>query len=200
MHLPDLPAPHIDRSTLRYALIGGGAVAFVMAVSSLTVGLSGIGGSARVLLRATLPVAQTLFSTAMIASSTTVALMLTMLGMTSGQSVKSRFYGQIRQAATIAVGVFGVSTVMLLVLVVPFDEGDTTRTVYTVLFYGITGMSALVGGGLVAVMITLLQAIRNLIGLVSEGDDAAILAEEKSESDAESDPDASAARQAAPTA
>ncbi len=176
MHLPRPSLPDLDRDTLRQALVGGAVATLVMAVGVLTVGLSGISEDARSLLETTIPVAQGLFTTAMITSSTTLALMLTMLGMTSDQSVKSGFYGQIRQAATLAVGVFSVSTVLVLVLVIPFGEGGTSSTVYTVLYYVITGVGTLVGGTLVAVMITLHGAVRNLIGLVDEEADSDIAA------------------------
>lgn len=171
----DIHAPHVDRNTLRYAIVGGGVAALVMGLGVVIVGSSGLGGdNARTLLEAILPTARDLFSTAMIASSTTLALMLTMLGMTSDQSIKSGFYGQIRQAATIATGVFAVATVALLVLAIPFDQGGAGRTAYSVLYYAIAGVGALVGGALVAVVITLHGAITSLIGLVDDEADASI--------------------------
>ena len=182
MHMPDLPTPDIDRDTLRYAVVGGGVAALVMGVGVVTVGLSGLGGdNARSLLEAMLPTARTLFSTAMIASSTTLALMLTMLGMTSDEPIKSGFYGQIRQAATIAVGVFAAATVVLLVLAIPFQEGGAGQTAYTVLYYVIAGVGALIGGAIVAVMITLHGAITSLIGLVDDDAEASIAADDDGE-------------------
>lgn len=178
MDAPDLHVPDVRRSTLRNALVGGGVAALVTGVGVVTVGLSGLGGDdARALLEAILPTARTLFSTAMIASSTTLALMLTMLGMTSDERIKTEFYGQIRQAATIATGVFSVAAVVLLVLAIPFQEGGADQTVYAVLYYAIAGVGALVGGALVAVMITVHGAIRNLIGLVDDDADADIAAD-----------------------
>lgn len=170
----------VEGATLRQALAGGIVVALAMALSAVTVGLSGIGGGeARALLEASLPVAETLFSTAMITSSTTLALMLTMLGMTAEERVDSAFYAQIRRAARIAVAVFAVSTVVLIVVAIPFREGDhTSGTIYTVLYYAITGVGALVGGALVAVMITVYGALRNLIGLVDDEADADIAADD----------------------
>ena len=184
MHTPDLHLPDVNRSTLRNAVVGGGVAALVTGIGVVTVGLSGLGGgSSRSLLEAILPTARTLFSTAMIASSTTLALMLNMLGMTSDEKIKSEFYGQIRQAATIATGVFSVAAVVLLVLAIPFQQGGADQTVYTVLYYAIAGVGALVGGALVAVMITVHGAIRNLIGLVDDDSDADIAAGESSDGD-----------------
>lgn len=168
----------VDKALLRQALVGGGVAALVMGVGVVTVGLSGLSGdNARSLLEAVLPTARSLFSTAMIASSTTLTLMLTMLGMTSDEPIKSGFYGQIRQAATIAVAVFSAATVVLLVLAIPFQEGGASHTAYTVLYYVIAGAGALVGGALVAVMITIHGAIKNLIGLVDGDADADIAAD-----------------------
>lgn len=160
----------VERASLRQAVAGGAVVALAMLVSAVTVGLSGVGGSeAKDLLQASLPVAERLFATAMIVSSTTLTLMLTMLGMTAEEHIDSAFYAQIRRAATVAVTVFAVATVALIVVAIPFREGDhTSGTTYTVLYYAISGVGALIGGALVAVMITLHGAIRNLIGLVDE--------------------------------
>lgn len=157
-------------------MAGGVVVALAMAVSAVTVGLSGVGGGeARALLDAARPVARSLFSTAMITSATTLTLLLTMLGMTAEERVDSAFYARIRRASTITVAVFAVSTTALILLAIPFQEGDQARgTVYTVLYYAITGIGALVGGALVAVMITLHGAVRSLIGLVDSDDEAAI--------------------------
>ena len=175
----DTPDLHSDasRTTMRHAAVGGGVAALVMGVGVVTVGVSGLdGGEGEALLEAVLPVAQTLFSTAMIASSTTLALMLTMLGMTSDEQIESGFYAQIRQAATIAVGVFSVATVVVLVLAIPFRQGGAGQTTYTVLYYVISGVGALVGGALVAVMVTLHGAISNLIGLVDDERESSIAA------------------------
>ena len=182
--MSDLPTPDLDRDALRYALVGGGVAALVMGIGVVTVGLSGLSGdNARSLLEAMLPTARTLFSTAMIASSTTLALMLNMLGMTSDESIESGFYGQIRQAATIAVGVFAVAAVVLLVLAIPFQEGGAGETAYTVLYYVIAGVGALTGGALVAVMITIHGAITSLIGLVDEDSDTSIEADDGDDGD-----------------
>lgn len=179
MDTPDLRLPKLDRTTVRLAAIGGGVAALVMGVGLVTIGVSTLtSGNAQRLLEATLPTARALFTTAMIASSTTLALMLTMLGMTSDEPVKSRFYGQIRQASTLAVGVFAVATVVVLLLSIPFREGDGGQTLYTVLFFVISGVGALVGGALVAVMITLHQAVGSLIGLVDDDADSEIVADE----------------------
>lgn len=172
--------PDVGPTSLRQAVAGGAVVALAMIVSGVTVGLSGIGGGeGEDLLAASLPVAERLFATAMIVSSTTLALMLAMLGMTAEETVDHVFYAQIRRAATLAVAVFAVATVALIVVAIPFREGDqASGTVYTVLYYVIHGVGALVGGALVAVMITMHGAIRNLIGLVDDEDDTPLVADD----------------------
>lgn len=175
VYTPDLHLPDLDRTTLRLAAIGGGVAALTMGVGVVVIGVSTLtAGNARGLLEATLPTARALFTTAMIASSTTLALMLTMLGLTAEQSVKSAFYGQIRQASTLAVGVFSIATIVVILLSIPFQEGSTGETPYTVLYFVISGIGALVGGGLVAVMITLHQTIGSLIGLVDDDSESDI--------------------------
>ena len=168
----------IDQTALRQALIGGGVAAVVMGGGALIVGLSEVASSPRALLEATLPVAATLFSTAMIASSTMLALMLTMLGMTADEHIKSGFYARIRQAATFATYTFCTATVVTLCLVIPFDEGGTGDTFYTVFYYAVTGIGSLVGGSLVAVVLTLHGAIIALVDFADDEEDADIAVEE----------------------
>ena len=165
----------LSHTTMRHAAVGGGVAALVMGVGVVSVGVSGLsGGEAESLLEAVLPVARTLFSTAMIASSTTLALMLNMLGMTADEPIKSGFYGQIRQASTISAAVFSVATVAVLVLAIPFREGGAGQTTYAVLYYVVAAVGALVGGALVAVVVTLHGAISNLIGLVDDDQESSI--------------------------
>ena len=168
--MPDL----IDKTALRQALVGGGVAAAVMGGGALIVGLSEVASSPRALLEAALPVAETLFSTGMIASSTMLALMLTMLGMTAEEHIKSGFYARIRQAATLATYTFCTATVVTLCLVIPFDEGGASETFYTVFYYAVTGIGALVGGALVAVVLTLHGAIVALVDFADDDRDAAI--------------------------
>ena len=168
----------LNKTALRQALVSGGIAVTVMAAGVLVIGVSGVAENPQSLLEATLPVARSLFTTAMIASSTMLALMLSMLGMTSDEHIKSAFYDRIQQAATFATAAFCVSTVIVLLLVIPFQQGDPGRTLYTVLYYAVTGVGALVGGALVAVVVTLHGAIGNLIGLLNDDADADIAAGE----------------------
>ena len=168
----------LNKTALRQALVGGGVAAGVMTAGALLVGLSGLAENPRALLQAALSIADTLFSTAMIASSTMLALMLTMLGMTSDEPVKGAFYGRVRQAALLATGTFCTATVFVLFLLIPLDEGQADRTLYEVLYYVITTVGALVGGALVALVLTLYGAITSLISLANESEDAGIAADE----------------------
>ena len=189
----EIALPSLDRTTLRLALIGGGVAALTMGGGLAVIGVSTLmAGSERELLEAALPTVRALFTTAMIASSTTLALMLTMLGMTSDQHVKSKFYGQIRQAATLAVGVFTVATVAVLFLSIPFHEGDSSQVPYATLYFVVTGVGALVGGALVAVMITLHQAVGSLIALVDDEVDSGIIASDDEPDEGEPADDAPA--------
>lgn len=167
-------APRRSLAThLRHAFYGGLVTALVMAGIVVFVGAAG-GAQARHLLEATLPTTRFLCSSVMTAAATTLALMLTMLSVSASVDarLKEEHYRRIRQIALVDVVAFVGATVLLVTLVIPFGEDiEVPSAWYTGIYYVVTLLSALLGGVLVAVMIMLYTAVRDLIGVIQPGEE-----------------------------
>lgn len=169
----------------RLALIGGVVTALIMAALVVFVGAVG-SGKAKHLLEATLPTTRFLCSSVMTASATTLALMLTLLSLSTGieGKLKAKHYERIRQIAFVDVVAFIAATILLVALIVPFGEDiDVPYGWYATIYYVVTLLSALLGGILVAVMIMLYTAVGDLIGVVRTDGDHPMLASTEREED-----------------
>ena len=118
----------------------------------------------------------------MTVSATTLALMLTLLGLSSDidADIKGGHFERIRQIALVDVTAFVLATVLLVLIVVPVD-GSTPipEGWFSAIYYTVSVAAALLGGGLVAVMLLLYAAIRDLILVLGPGDQNPLIAEEK---------------------
>lgn len=171
------------RADIRIAATGGVIAAILMGAVVLAVGnLSSF--EARRLLEASLPTTRFLCSAVMTASATTLALMLTMLSLTAGaeHEIKRGHFERIRQIALVDVIAFIAATLLLVALVVPFGESsEIPAGWYVGLYYGTSLMAAILGGSLVAVMLLLYAAVRDLITVVGPGDESPLYADETSD-------------------
>ena len=163
------------------ALIGGVVTALVMGAIFVLVGIAG-GWQAQVLLESTMPTTRFLCSAVMTVSATTLALMLTLLGLSNnieGQ-IKSEHFERIRQIALIDVIAFIGATVLLLAHTIPFGEDlDVAQNVYVIAYYSIMGGAALLGGTLVAMILMLYDAVRDLVQLFCSDKESDLLVDEK---------------------
>jgi hypothetical protein len=153
------------------ALLGGGAAAVIALVGIWVVGhLSG--AEARALTEATLPRLHTLCNTVILASSTILALMLTLLGLSTGSNIKLKaaFYERIQQLSLLVVIVFGVAMLVFLLLNIPIMEADkVAASWFETIYYVAVICSSVLGGALVTVMITLYHTVHGLIEVVGLG-------------------------------
>ena len=178
------------RTDLRIALTGGGVAALVMAGVVLAVGnLTSF--EARALLEASLPTVRFLCSSVMTASATTLALMLTMLSLSAGseREIKRAHFERIRQIALVDVVAFVGATLLLVALVVPFAESsEIPAGWYVAIYYTSSLLASVLGGVLVAVMLLLYAAVRDLITLVGPSEDSPLYAEAAPDEAAPEDP------------
>ncbi len=167
------------RADLRIALTGGVVAAALMGAVFVLVGNVG-DSEARVLLETALPTVRSFTSTVMVVSASTLALMLTLLGLTSDtdRQIRGSHFERVRQIAFADVVVFAVATFLLVTLVVPFgDASGIPHRWYNVLYYAAAGLSALVGGVVVGVMLLIYAAVRDLTATFGPGDKSPLLEE-----------------------
>lgn len=175
---------HRLRADLRVAAIGGLVAAAVMAAVVITVGTVGA-AEARSLLESSTPTVRSFCSTVMVVSASTLALMLTLLGLTTDTEaeIKSGHFARVRQIALVDACAFAGATLVLLALVIPFGEAtEIPSGWYVGIYYASTLLAAAIGGAVIAVMILLYAAIRDLIVTFGPGDETPLL-----EDDGESD-------------
>ena len=184
-HLSDLApdAQHRLRTDFRIALYGGLFAALVMGAIVFIVGTVN-SGQARALLEATIPTTRTVSSSVMRVSATTLALMLTLLSLSAGidQKIKASHFERIRQIAFVDVIAFVAATLLLVILVLPLNDAtEIPSGWYVGIYYAISLLAAVLGGVLVAVMLLLYAAIRDLISVVADDDDSPLIDDEADE-------------------
>ncbi len=174
---------HVD---LKHALIGGGIAAVVTAAITLLVGnLSA--GEAQAHLEASLPTTRFLCASVMTAAATTLALMLTLLSVSSGteRKIKPAHYHRVQQIALVDTVAFIGATVLLLLLAMPVGKAEhVTSQWYDVVYYLVTALSALLGGTLISVMLMLYKATCDMITVFSPDMETSLFVEEEEEEDA----------------
>lgn len=156
------------------AVLGGGIAVLVSVAGSWTVGqLHGADGL--VLLQAMLPTTRFLCSAMMTATATILALMLTVLGVSSNASstFHAAHFKRLGQIALLDMIAFIGATVLLLVLNIPLEESDSVSMYwYNVAYYTVLFTSSLLGGLLVAVVLMLYSAVKDMIHIFgTRGDD-----------------------------
>lgn len=135
----------------------------------------------RQLLDAIMPTSRFLFSGVMTATSTILALMLTLLGMTTGtnQRVAATFYRRIQQIAFYNMLLLVMSVVFLVLHCVPITESDEIPGWwYPAVYYFLLSASAVTAGGMVTVVLALYGAVRDLIHALGLETDVGIFIDE----------------------
>ncbi len=127
-----------------------------------------------------------LCNTIVLASATILALLFTVLGLTSGTEIdlKARFYRRIKQLALFDTIVFVITIVIFLSLNFPIAKsGDVPPIWYQVIYYVTAVAASIIGGLIVTVILLLYSTISDLIHILGYDDDhyMADLEEEKDE-------------------
>ena len=137
----------------------------VMGIGAFTLGSFGASDS-RAMVEAILPTTNFLCSSIMTASAAILALMLTVLGLTTNADVKlnTTFYRRIKQIAFYDMIVLCYSIIFLVLQCIPITESDEIPTWwYPSVYYGMLAASAILGGGMIAIVSMLYSAISSLI-------------------------------------
>lgn len=137
------------------------------------------------LLQAIKPTTRTLCFTAIGASATILALMMTALSIGKGWSRNFRpeHYDRIRQIALLSTLSIAASVFLLLFLNIPIQQAESFERWYSAIYYGVTICSSLIGGMLIATIVLLYNAIVVLIVAVDPHVDASDMLEDPASSD-----------------
>lgn len=134
--------------------------------SVLGVGTVGSSKALR-LIEAALPTTRFLASSAITAAVTTLALVMTVLGLSlsSDFEFSDLHYSRMRGIAWLSVLTIVVSTLLLVMVTLPLEEVEGLSTWYSIFYHGLAGMIGLLGGLVVAMGLLIGSTIRGLIGI-----------------------------------
>ena len=126
------------------------------------------------LIETTIPRISSLFNTIILASATILALILTLLAISSGSDSKLKkfHYKQVLSLARFASFLFIVTLVVFLFLNIPLDEAENIPSSwYSNIYWVILFVSSFLSGMMVAVILMLYKIIHNIIIIVGLGED-----------------------------
>lgn len=144
-------------------------------ISAITMGLGAYfmgnisGYEAKVLIKSSLPGINTLCNTIALASATILALLLTLLSVSSSTKSKltKEHYTHILLIAKIDTAVFIFSIIFFQFLNIPITEADNVpSTWYTTIYYVSLALSSILSGGLISVVLMLFNAVSSMIKIV----------------------------------
>lgn len=153
------------------AIIGGIISLVILGLGTFMLGnLSGY--EAKILIKSSLTGLNTLCNTIVLASATILALMLTLLGVSSGtkSNLKDDHYLHIMQIAKLDTVIFIASLLFFLLFNLPVTESDNIPSNwFTTIYYITLGVSTLLSSALVVVVLMLYNTIINIIKIVGLG-------------------------------
>lgn len=153
------------------AILGGIISMFIIGLGSFLMGeLTGY--EAKVLIKNSLAGINTLCNTIVLASATILALLLTVLGLSSGSKseLKPDHYKHIMQIAKLDTMVFTASLISFLLFNLPITESDNlSPTWYSTLYYISLGVTSILSASLIVVVLMLYNTVVNIIKIVGLG-------------------------------
>ncbi len=160
----------ISRYTQR-AILGGIISMGVIFLGTILMGkLSGY--EAKVLIKNSMDGMNTLCNTIALASATILALLLTLLGLSSNSKskLKADHYHHVLQIAKLDTIVFIASVITFLLFNLPITESDNVpNNWFNMLYYISLGISSLLSAGLIVVVLMLYNTVVNIIKIVGLG-------------------------------
>lgn len=164
-------------------LLGGFAGA--LAWFAIMFALGSVGDlEARELLESSMPSLRFATSTVATTAATILALMLTVLSLSNTMStkLKSWHYKRIAQISWMSSISIVTAVFIMILLAMPLAEAEKFPTSwFDYLYYAVLGSTAVVGGMFFTVVIMLLNAVRDLISVVSPAAESDLAAPEAAE-------------------
>ena len=175
----------------RRALYGGVIAAIIMGMGAYLLGnISGY--EAKVLIKSSLPGINTICNTIVLASATILALLLTLLSVSSSTKSKltKEHYAHVLLIAKIDTIVFVAAMIVFQLFNIPITEADNVPgSWFTAIYYISLGVSSLLSGALISVVLMLYNAVSSIIKIVGLGikDHPLIFKEDEEEEDEDED-------------
>lgn len=175
------------------ALVGGAISLVVILSGSFLLGeLSGY--EAKVLIKNSLSGLNMLCNTIVLASATILALLLTLLGLSSGteSKLKDDHYRHVLQIAKVDTGVFISALMTFLILNLPITESDNVpNNWFNIIYYSSLAISSILSAALIVVVLMLYNTVVNIIKIVGLGqtDHYLTVSEDEKSGEEESTPD-----------
>ena len=158
---------------IKRAITGGIISLIIILLGTLILGkLSGY--EAKILIKKSLSGMNTLCNTIAFASATILALLLTVLSISSNSKSKLKrdYYLQVLHIAKLDTIVFIASIVSFLLLNLPITESDTVPdNWFNVIYYSSLSISSILTSGLIVVVLMLYNSIVSIIKIVGLGMD-----------------------------
>ncbi|MBU2905949.1 hypothetical protein KO529_14210 [Arenibacter algicola] len=155
----------------RRAFIGGLICMIVIALSTFLLGkLSGY--EAKILIKSSLDGINTLCNTIALASATILALLLTLLGLssTTKSELKKDYYHEVLIIAKLDTTIFIAAVITFLIFNLPITESSNVpNNWFSTLYYISLGISSLLSAGLIVVVLLLYNTVVNIIKIVGLG-------------------------------
>jgi len=153
------------------ALIGGVLAAVIIGLGTYVLGYIS-GYEAKSLIVNSLPGINVLYNTIVLASATILALLLTLLSVSSSTKTKltKEHYRHVLLIAKIDTIVFVAGMIVFQLINIPVTESDNIpNSWYTAIYYISLGLSALISGGLISVVLMLYNTVSSIIKIVGLG-------------------------------
>lgn len=151
------------------ALIGGLLAGGITLVGQYLVGRIYSETEARRLIEAVVPASRSVGTSVVTASSTILALMLTMIGLSrhATNRLQQSFFKRIERIGLLSATTLISAILLLLFLSIPLQESDQLPTSwYSIVYYLIITFTATVTGLLVSVVLMLYNAMKSLVNVL----------------------------------
>lgn len=165
------------------ALIGGLISSCIIGLGVFALG-NVSGYEAKQLLKASIPGINMLCNTIILASATILALLLTLLGVSTGteSKLKDQHYFEVMNIAKVNAIIFVSVLIIFQLFNIPLTEADNVPTRWFKIIYWSTLLaSSIISGAMVVVIMMLYNTITNIIQIVGLGKDHPLLNNDKPE-------------------
>ncbi len=153
------------------AIIGGFISLFLIALGTLLLGkLSGY--EAKILIRSSISGLNTLCNTVALAAATILALILTLLGLSSDSKskLKAEHYEHVLRIARLVTIVFVAAVISFLLFNLPITESETVGYEwYNLIYYTSLAISSILSASLIVVVLMLYSTVSSIIKIIGLG-------------------------------